>query len=194
MAEEFEELFAGLRADTMRQIRPPGAELVRRTVRRRRTTTVVFAGVLLVVLGGTVALLCFPSRPTTPAAGSEANDPATALGLPDQLPAGSGWGAGGGVGAEPFSPGWQPLNGDFRLAVACAGTGTLHVTLRQARSAGDPSGTIVNTTTYDLTCQHPPRRQDVTVGVIRNLQVDLILTYEAASPAPASFALRFLPR
>lgn len=333
MAEEFEDLFAALRADTMPRVRPPGVARVRRTVRRRRAATATFAGVLLVVLGGTVALLGLPAGhppstaagalsqteldhltgladravtagnpgPTvfarrgpvaglvtateqvylgeinlqvacagsgsvtllvrgTPgsesgsttrtevarlvaactaeplpagttfvlgqfvditvelvdtgsardragfayratsdtgapaAAGSEASDPTAALRLPERLPAGSGWGGGGAVSTRPVSTGWEWLDGDFRLAVACAGTGTLRVTVRQASRADDPDGSVVASAAYRLSCRYPPRREDLAIGVIRDRQVDLTLAYEAASPAPANVAYQFLAR
>ncbi|GAA3910364.1 hypothetical protein [Actinoplanes auranticolor] len=330
MAEDLKDLFAEFRADTVWEVRPPGADRVRRTVRRRRTATAAFAGVLLLALSGTVVLLGFPSRPTTPAnrdsltqaeldrltgladravtagnpgpavfsrrgpvtgnlsateqiylgridlqiacagtgsvtllvrgrpgsesgstapvevaritarcsatpvpagatfvlgqflditvelvdagsacgragfayratsdtgkpaARSEANDPSGVL--PQDLPPGSGWGGGGEVGNRRLYAGWEPLNGDFRLAVACAGTGTLRIRLRQARSAADPDGTVFATKTWTAPCQYPPRRQDLVVGVISNRQVDLSLTYESTSPAPGDAAYQFLPR
>jgi hypothetical protein len=330
VAEEFEDLFAEFRADTVWQVRPPGADRVRRTVRRRRTATAAFAGVLLLALSGTVALLGFPSRPTTPAnrdsltqaeldrltgladravttgnpgpavfsrrgpvagnlsateqiylgkidlqiacagtgsvtllvrgtpgsesgstarvevaritarcsaapvpagatfvlgqfiditvdlvdagsahgragfayratsdtgkpaARSETNNPNGAL--PQDLPPGSGWGGGGMVSARRLYTGWERLNGDFRLALACAGTGTLRVRLRQAGSAADPDGTVLATKTWTAPFQYPPRRQDFVVGVISNRQVDLSLTYESTSPAPGDAAYQFLPR
>ncbi|GAA3335516.1 hypothetical protein GCM10020358_04150 [Amorphoplanes nipponensis] len=329
MADDLEDLFAGLRADTMPRIRPPGVDRVRRTVRRRRTATAAFAGVLLLALSGTVALLGFPSRPRVPAADSlpqteldrltgvadravtagnpgpavfsrrgpvtgfvsateqiylgeidlqiacagagsvtllvrgtpgsesgstervevarltaqctaeplpaeatfvlgrfvditvelvdvdsargragfayratsdtgrpaartETNDPGGVV--PQDLPPGSGWGGGGEVSGRRLDSGWTPLNGDFRLAVACAGTGTLRVTLRQARSAADPEGTVAATRTYAVACQYPPKRQDLVVGKIRNRPVNLTLTYGSASPAPGEAAFQFLPR
>jgi hypothetical protein len=329
VADDLEELFAGLRADTMTRVRPPGVDRVRRTVRRRRTATAAFAGVLLLALGGTVALLGFPSRHRAPAADSlsqaeldrltgvadravtagnpgravfarrgpvtgavsateqiylgeinlqiacagtgsvtllvrgrpgsesgsttpvevarltaqctaepvpvgtsfvlgkfiditvelvdtgsargrsgfayratsdtglpaartETNDPSGVL--PQDPPPGSGWGGGGELVGGRIDTGWEPLNGDFRLAVACAGTGTLRVILRQARSAADPAGTVVRTNTFEASCEYPPRRQDFVVGRIRDRQVDLRLTYESPSPAPADVAYQFLPR
>jgi hypothetical protein len=330
--EELEDLFADLRADAIRGIRPPGADQVRRTVRRRRTTTAAVAGVLLVVLGGTVALLGFPSRPTPPAgrdpltrteldrltgladravtasnpgpavftrggpvvgvfrateqiflgeinlqvacagtgsvtllvrgtpssesnttertevarltvqcsaeplpagttfvlgqfiditvelvdadsargragfayrATSDTGEPATrdgpnnptaALRLPEELPPGSGWGGGLEVTDRRIPADWDPLDGDFRLALACAGTGSLRVTVRQARSATDPEGTVTGTKTFDATCGYPPERQDFVIGRIRNRQVNLSWTYESGSPAPARIGYQFLPR
>jgi hypothetical protein len=332
VAEQFEDLFAELRADTMRRVRPPGADHVRRTVRRRRTTTAAFAGVLLVVLGGTVALLGFPSRhpaPTAadtlsqaeldrltgvadqavqaanpgpavfsrrgpvvglvsateqiylgeitlqlacagtgavtllvrgtpggestsaeraevarltarcsaqprpagttfvlgqylditvelvdadsargragfayratsdtgqPAARGETNNPTSALRLPEPLPAGSAWGGSGTLAARVVDTGWEPLDGDFRLAVACAGTGTLRVLVRQARNAADPEGTVVGKQSFAAACQYPPKRQDFVLGVVRERQVNLSWTYESASPAPADIAYQILAR
>jgi hypothetical protein len=333
VAEQFDDLFARLRADTMRQIQPPGVDRVRRTVRRRRTATAAFAGVMLVVLGGTVALLGFPSRFTTPAAGdrltqteldrltgvadravtagnpgptvfsrrgpvigvikaieqpyvgeinlqvacagsgavtllvrgipgsesgatapvevarlttrcsadplpagttfvlgkflevsvdlvdnqdaqgragfayratsdtgrpvaagSEANHPTSALRLPDPLPPGSAWGGSGEVTDRRLDTGWEPLNGDFRLAVACAGVGVLHVTVRQARSATDPDGTVISRKTFDAMCQYPPRRQDFVIGAVHHREVNLTFAYDSTSPAPGNLAYQALPR
>jgi hypothetical protein len=329
--EELDDLFAGLRADTIRQIRPPGADRVRRTVRRRRAVTVSFAGVLLLVLGGTVALLGFPSRPTAPAgpdrltqaeldrltgaadkavtasnpgpavfsrrgpvlgvitateqiylgeinlqvacagtgsmtllvlgtpAGPDmtgerpevarltvpcsaepvptgttfvlnqfadvtvelidarsargragfayratsdtgrpaargvANDPLGALRLPTSLPPGTDFAGGGPVTEDPSEFGFQSLNGDYRLALACAGTGRLRITVRQARSAVMPSQTVVATESFEAACRYPPQRQDFALGAIRNRQVSVTVTYESSSPAPGEFAFHVLP-
>ena len=332
MAEELEDLFADLRVDAISRIHPPGVDRVRRTVRRRRATTVAVAGVLLVVLGGTVALLGFPSRPALPAnrgpltrsdldrltraaertvtasnpgpavfsrrapvtgvfnateqrylgeinlqvacvgtgsvtllvrgnpgpeggtterpelarltalcsaeplpagttfvsgqfltitvelvdadsardrAGfayratsdtgqpalrSETNNPTRALRLPEELPPGSGWGGGGEAGDRTFGTGWESLSGDFRLAVACAGTGSVHVTFQQARSVADPEGTVTGTKKFKATCAYPPKRQDFVLGRVRNRPVKLSWTHQSASPAPAEVAFQFLPR
>jgi hypothetical protein len=335
VAENLEDVFAELRADAIRQVRPPGVERVRRTVRRRRTAVVVFAGVLLVMLGGTVVLLGFPTRPTVPAdadgdpltmteldrltgladravtasnpgpavfsrrgpvagvmtateqvylgeinlqiacagsgsvtllvrgtpgtesgktgrtevarltarcsaeplpegttfvlgsflditvevvdagsargragfayratsdtgrpaaAGGEASDPQSALRLPRGLPAGSAWAFGGDATDRRHHTGWQPLEGDLLLAVACAGTGTLHVTIRQASSAAEPAATVVATNSFDVACAYPPRRQDLPIGRVRERQVDVSWTYESSSPAPANVAAHFLGR
>jgi hypothetical protein len=332
VAEEFEDLFADLRAEAIRRVRPPGADRVRRTVRRRRAITVAVAGVLLVMLGGTVVLLGFPARPTVPASrdplteaeldrltgvadravtasnpgpavfsrrgpvdglfdateqiflgeinlqvacagtgsvtllvrgnpgpesgtterpelarltapcsaeplpagtsfvlgqflnltvelvdagsargragfayratsdtgepesrSSDSNNPTSALGLPEELPPGSGWGGGVDVTGR-SSTDWQPLKGHFRLALACAGTGSLHVTVRLARSAADPEGTVTGTKKFDATCEYPPKRQDFVVGSIPGRQVKLSWRYDSASPAPADVAYQFLPR
>lgn len=52
--DHLEALFAGLRADTLPDVRPPGTEAVRRTVRRRRTGRAVLsaAAAVLVIAGG----------------------------------------------------------------------------------------------------------------------------------------------
>jgi hypothetical protein len=330
--EDFEDLFADLRADAISRVRPPGVERVRRTVRRRRTTTAAVAGVLLVVLGGTVALLGFPSRPTLPAhrdpltqsdlkrltgvaeravtagnpgpavfarrssvvgdftateqiflgrinlqvacAGTgsvtllvrgnpgsentttertevarltarcsaeplpvgttfvldqwpnitvdlvdadtaqgragfayratsdigkavgknEPNNPTEALDLSSELPPGSGPGGDARVASRRISSDWDPLNGDFRLALACAGTGSLRVTVRLARSAADPEGTVTGTKTFDATCAYPPKRQDFVVGRVRNRLVNLSWAYDSRSVQPAEIAYQFLPR
>jgi hypothetical protein len=331
VAEQLEDLFAELRADTMGQLRPPGADRVRRTVRRRRTTTAAFAGVLLVVLGGTVALLGFPSRHPAPAtadtlsqaeldrltgvadqavqagnpgpavfarrgpvlglisateqiylgeielqvacagtgsvtllvrgrpsaesgsteraevarltarcsaepvpAGTtfvlgqylditvelvdadsargragfayratsdtgqpvprDGSDPTGALRLPEPLPAGSAWGGSGNATDQGAGTGWEPLDGDFRLAVACAGTGTLRILVRQARSAADPDGTVVGKQSFEATCQLPPQRQDFVLGVVRDRQVSLSWSHESTSSAPVDIAYQLLPR
>lgn len=324
MADQFEDLFAELRVDLMREVRPPGPERARRTVRRRRTVTVSAAVVLLVMLGGTVALVGFPSRLTTPAnhgrlpgtdldrltgvadravtasnpgpavfsrrgpvtggetateqiylgeinlqvacagtgfisllvrgtptaeAGSltrtevarlnarcsddpvpvgttfvlgqflditvelvdadsalgqagfayratsdtgapaargVANDPTDALQLGNDLPTGSGWGGGGELSGGAFDTGFERLDGDFRLAVACAGTGTLRVEVRQERTATAAKAVVV-------ACHYPPKRQDLVLGAIRD-RVSLSLKYESPSPAPVQFAYQMLPR
>jgi hypothetical protein len=325
VADQIEDLFAELRADAMRQIRPPGADRARRTVRRRRTATVSAAVVLLVMLGGTVALLGFPARTTTPAnhgrlpetdldrltgvadravnasnpgpavfarrgpvtggetateqiylgeinlqlacagtgsvtllvrgtPGSEnnttkrtevarltaqcsaeplpagtkfvlgqflditvelvdtgsargnagfayratsdtgrpaargglGNDPQDALQLSNDLPAGSGWGGGGDLIGRRVETGFERLDGDFRLAVACAGTGTLHVEVRPARKTTAAK-------TRSVVCRYPPQREDLVLGVVRD-EVTLSLRYESSSPAPARIAYQVLPR
>lgn len=122
------------------------------------------------------------------------NNPTSALRLPDPLPPGSGWGGGVAVTDRPHAVGWEQLNGDFRLAVACAGVGVLHVTVQQARSAADPKGTVSATKTFDAACAYPPQRQDFVVGRVPNRQVSLAWNYESSSVAAADVAYQFLPR
>jgi outer membrane lipoprotein SlyB len=54
MPDQLEEMFAELRTQTVPQVRPPGAEAARRTVRQRRarTRTTVLAGAVLVMIAG----------------------------------------------------------------------------------------------------------------------------------------------
>ena len=118
----------------------------------------------------------------------------TVLGLPEPLPEGSGWGYGGGAVSRRGISDWQRLDGDFRLAVACRGTGTLRLTVRQASSSADPEGTVVASKAYAVACTYPPQRQDLVVGRIRDREVQLSWRYESTSAAPADFSTQFLPR
>ena len=127
-------------------------------------------------------------------ASSDQQNTTTALRLPDPLPAGSGWGYSGGAATGLGDSGWEPLDGDFRLAVACRGTGTLRLTVRQARSPADPEATVVASKSYAVACRYPPQRQDLVVGRVRDREVQLAWRYESTSAAPADFSTQFLPR
>ncbi|WP_436524097.1 hypothetical protein [Actinoplanes sp. HUAS TT8] len=63
MTDQFEQLFADLRADTIPRILPPGSEAARGTVRRRRTRRTAMTGVGLVAVVAAGAALALPSPP-----------------------------------------------------------------------------------------------------------------------------------
>lgn len=153
MTDQLEYLFADLRADTMCEVRPPGAVAARRTLRRRRTNRTVGAAAFLVVAGaGGVTATTMALSPRADQV--EPADRAAALAGIDPDAPGSGRGVARSevVGTEAM------VAGTYTLAVACVGRGWVSVTLRSAQrqvgqarthcSEGQQLSVVV---TFDLT-------------------------------------------
>ncbi|WP_305786077.1 hypothetical protein [Symbioplanes lichenis] len=132
MSDQFDDLFAALRTETIPGVRPPGADSARETVRRRRTRKRVVAvtTTALAVLGiaGVTAIprLTGPGREGASAAVDAAERPGgtTLAGLV-------------GLYSEPSFP--KVAAGDYTVTAACEGTGSLDV--RAVRVAGDGTRT-----------------------------------------------------
>ena len=126
MTDQIEYLFADLRADSICEVRPPGAVAARRTLRRRRTNRTVGAAAFLVVAGagGVTATMALSPRGDQ----VEPADRAAALaGIDPEAPNSIlGVARSGVVGADVM------VAGTYTLAVACVGRGWVSVTLRSA--------------------------------------------------------------
>ena len=149
MTDQLEYLFADLRADTMCEVRPPGAVAARRTLRRRRTNRTVGAAAFLVVAGagGVTATMALSPRseqvePADRAAALAGVDPDA----PDSV---RGVARSGVVGTEVM------VAGTYTLAVACVGRGWVSVTLRSA------NGQIKEARTHVLAGSAAERRREV---------------------------------
>jgi hypothetical protein len=127
VTDQIEYLFADLRADSMCEVRPPGAVAARRTLRRRRTNRTVGAAAFLVVAGagGVTATMALSPR----AEQVEAADRAAALaGVdPDAPHTLRGVARSEVIGTEVL------VAGTYTLAVACVGRGWVSVTLRSPK-------------------------------------------------------------
>ncbi|AGL14386.1 hypothetical protein [Actinoplanes sp. N902-109] len=132
MSDQLEELFTGLRTDTLPQVQPPGVDAARTTVRRRRTTRHAAAATALVAAVGGTAVIGWTGR-----GGQHENRPAdrsahrAVAGLGDRT-------AGGLVGESLPATFTDVQAGGYTLAVACAGRGVLTVRLELRREAANP--------------------------------------------------------
>ena len=79
MTDQLEYLFADLRADTMTQVRPPGATAARSTLRRRRTRRTVGAAAFLAVAGAGGVSATLPLSFGAPADPAELSERAAAV-------------------------------------------------------------------------------------------------------------------
>ncbi|MEV4638373.1 hypothetical protein AB0J80_13585 [Actinoplanes sp. NPDC049548] len=153
MPDQFESLFAGLRAETLPEVRPPGTAAVHRTVRRRRTTRSMAGATAVLAAAGAFAVGGLPEREhrTVP------DDPMTRLTaaaqravderLPDRAEQAAGLVTGGTVKNLPVL-----TSGVYVLAIACGGVGVLAVTVTSSTSAGpSPQGGA------DVSCAANPR-------------------------------------
>ncbi|GIE79027.1 hypothetical protein Aph02nite_49770 [Actinoplanes philippinensis] len=136
MPDPIEQLFAGLRAETLPTVRPPGTEPLRRAVRRRRAVTSAAAAVTVLTLAALIAVIRPDSgRPVaTPPTYSGAvlteritsllklDDPQRAGLSQILLDTGSGM-------PESRRP---VLGGTYEIRMVCFGSGTLEVMLGTA--------------------------------------------------------------
>jgi hypothetical protein len=143
VTDQLEALFADLRAETLPQVRPPGIEAARHTVRRRRTTrTVATAAVAVAVAGGLVATAAPPAtvrHQDSPAGQMRELAGVAKRALDDQLPRLAGRQQSGTVEEVTTLtfPGIEP--GEYTLALACAGPGQITIDIEQARDADESS-------------------------------------------------------
>ncbi|GGQ67336.1 hypothetical protein [Couchioplanes azureus] len=170
MPDQFEALFAGLRAETLPRVRPPGPVAARGTVRRRRTTRTVVAASAVLAVAGTVAAVGLPRHQETPA---ERHDRLTAAAR--RAAGEQGTAPNGRILVGPVTPGsterFPDLSaGSYTLAVACAGSGTLTVSVTLSAAAGstDLGGQVAS-------CALEPRaaRMEIRLPVDGELTVGL---------------------
>jgi len=140
--DQLEKLFSDLRSEALTQVRPPGAQAARRTVRRRRSATSVAAAlaVLAVVAGLTASLrvsreqVLPPANP--PVSGDTwlawAGEAAKAVGTDLDAPV-----MGGALKEGPTSI-VSAVGGLYQAKVACVGYGSITVTF-VAAAGGYPS-------------------------------------------------------
>jgi hypothetical protein len=141
--DQLEKLFSDLRAETLPQVRPPGAQAARRTVRRRRGATSVAAAlaVLAVVAGLTASLRTSredvpPANPPVPGDTwlAWAGEAAKAVDLDLDAP------VMGGALKEGLTGINAAVGGLYQAKVACVGDGSVTVTF-VAAAGGYPSET-----------------------------------------------------
>lgn len=139
--DQLEKLFSDLRAETLPQVRPPGAGAARRTVRRRRGVTSAAAALAVVaVVAGLAAGLrgnqVPPANPPAPGGTSLAwfEAAATAVDLDLDAP------VMGGALKEGLTGINAAVGGLYQAKVACVGDGSVTVTF-VAAAGGYPSET-----------------------------------------------------
>jgi hypothetical protein len=136
--EHIESLFADLRADEIRQVRPPGIAAARTTVRHRRTVQSVAAGVaVLAVVGGVSAVSLNVRGPSSGIAGSTTDAEPVQPGeaakhTVDEKYPGEAVDAHSGPIPTVVRNAGRTLPGNYVLAVTCVGTGTMHVLVETA--------------------------------------------------------------
>ncbi|MEV8509919.1 hypothetical protein AB0368_34545 [Actinoplanes sp. NPDC051475] len=137
MPDQIESLFAGLRAETLPQVRPPGIAAVHRTVRRRRTARSVAGATAVLAAAGAFAAMGLPEHDQRKAPDDRMArlTAAAQRAVGEQVPDRGGHAAAGPVtgGTVENVPGLTA--GSYIVAVACAGAGVL--TLAVTRSDGE---------------------------------------------------------
>jgi hypothetical protein len=139
--EHIEGLFADLRTDEIRQVRPPGTAAARSTVQRRRTVRSVAAGAaVLAVAGGVAAMGLTDRNPSTGIADTTVSRPVYSdalLTIRRDLAASA-------IGVEPdaqgildrqllrggFSSVYDVLGGSYALKLSCVGAGRIDLEVR----------------------------------------------------------------
>ncbi|OJF14250.1 hypothetical protein [Couchioplanes caeruleus] len=145
MPDQFDTLFADMRAETLPQVRPPGPAAARDTVRRRRTTRTVVAASAVLAVAGTLTAVGLSTQRETPA---ERLDRLTAAAQKSVGDKGSAEGFAVIGSASPESterfPDLSP--GRYTVAVGCGGSGTLtmSVTLTAAAGSTDLGGQVAS--------------------------------------------------
>jgi hypothetical protein len=205
MTDRFEKLFAELRADTVREIRPPGPHQVRRTVRRRQGIGASAGAVLAVgaiasgiaLTGGhspNAAPVSGPSEPPPsglpfvdpiPSPGPEASrmDAAYAA-LDPKLP--DVMGTQGVVSGNYENDAVELPADDYELFVSCFGPGTADLVLK-AGNRGDNKVLAGR-----VTCSEPavPARFAFTQPVQSRMR--LFLSADEQADGKAGFAFKFI--
>ncbi|GAA4921921.1 hypothetical protein [Actinoplanes utahensis] len=128
MSDQLEEIFVRARPDAIREVRPPGAEAARSTVRRRRRrrAVVLATAAVFAVLGGVVTWIAPSSPPPTPPAATPVDLPGAAKAAlgPVTAPAAVAVAQQAAVKST-----WKATSashlGELTLRAACAGTGTM---------------------------------------------------------------------
>ncbi|MBG0567894.1 hypothetical protein [Actinoplanes aureus] len=143
MSDMLEELLTDLRESAVREIRPPGAEAARRTVRRRRVTkAAASACAVLVAVGGAFVLVDRPGTEKTPAAISPSPSIGSEQFAADALAGITDAGAGFDV-AAPVAAGYRRTESMVMprlvLRAACVGAGQITLVV-----TGDVTGDLGN--------------------------------------------------
>jgi hypothetical protein len=187
VADELNELFADLRADTIAQIRPPGAAQAHTTVRgrRRRTIVVTALSLALVVAGGT-AVFASVRRPALVQAAQLAT---VARQTVDATAGSAEVVSDSGVVRSTYSRPHSTVFGQLTLRVACAGPGAITFVVTGTQSSEGGGGTN-ELTRLPVACANPPvmGRTDFVVEGLDHFTVEL--TDVGTAVQKAGFAYR----
>ncbi len=180
MPDQFETLFAELRAETVAEVRPPGVGAARRTVRRRRTTRTVTAAAAVLALAGGVTAVTLPDR--APRDGSRTGQVAAArqaAGLPGGETVDGPVTPRTGVGFPDLPP------ATYTLSLACSGQGTL--TMRPGQTL--PGRLPVELGEQVATCAAAPQPVTLTVRLPAPGELTVLLQGDARASGTADYAL-----
>ncbi|GAA0795088.1 hypothetical protein [Spirilliplanes yamanashiensis] len=201
--DQLADLFAGLRADTVAAVLPPGADAARHTVRRRRQAraavtgglaVAAVAGVVGVAVAGTPAAP--PAEPTGPlptADRSALRDLAESV-LPPDARSAAAWSFS--LGDETSNTAGELPAGSYRMVVACAGDGGTDVlvrwTPRGEDNLFDPERAVV-VATGETACAAAP--SPATLRFVTPRDGEVMVSVEAVDGAAgrAGFAYRIVP-
>ena len=201
MTDQLEKLFAELRAESLAQIVPPGAERARRTVRRRRAIA-ASGGTAVAVIAVLSAVALLGPRPPDNSASASSTGPATASSSPRPHPSPPTGGAP--ITTRPADPASLPhvmatagevtadyendVNDipadDYILFVSCTGRGTVDVEVK----AGNSGDTVLAAGTVNCADDPVPGQLPVTQPVSGYLRVFLSGDKLAAGHAGFSFS------
>ncbi|MEV6601317.1 hypothetical protein AB0M36_31360 [Actinoplanes sp. NPDC051346] len=154
MPDQFDTLFADLRAKTLPEVRPPGPAAARGTVRRRRTTRTVVAASTVLAVAGTLTAVGLPTQRET---ADERLDRLTAAAQKAVDEKGTAVGVGVIGSASPDSteryPNLSP--GTYTLTVVCGSSGTLTMkaTLTAAAGSTDLGGQVASCSAEPVAAQ-----------------------------------------
>ncbi|MFI7598367.1 hypothetical protein [Actinoplanes sp. NPDC049681] len=148
MPDQFESLFAGLRTETLPQVRPPGIAAAHRTVRRRRTTRSVATATAVIAVAGTFAAAGLPDRGDRDDSAERIDRLVVAAqrAVGQQTARQNGLPAEGPVAARTSQQFAGLTAGSYTLVLACGGVGVLTLAVRLAGDAAptDLGGQVVS--------------------------------------------------
>ncbi|GAA2488545.1 hypothetical protein [Winogradskya humida] len=195
MPDHIENLFAGLRADTLPQVLPPGTGAARRTVRRRKTIRLVSVATAALAVAGVVTVAGLPrmSDRQQPVAASQWVSKARAAVLERH---GEGHGdvdvtiagrqASDGTVTADGTAYFDDVNpAGYTLTVACGGPGVLTVATSLTHDSGDP----IDLGGQVLTCGAEPEAADLQFRVQSTGTLTVSLSGDAQAVGSAGYAL-----
>lgn len=194
--EHIESLFADLRADEIRQVRPPGIAAARTTVRRRRTVQSVAAGVaVLAVVGGISAVSLNVRGPSSGIAGSTTDAELVQPGeaakhtLDEKYPGEAVDAHAGPIQTVVRNVG-RTLPGNYVLAVTCVGTGTMHVLVETMTP--DARGRLGRATSSSTSTVQCSGIGDAQIWLRSDGAYTVTLTESGGTPGRTGFAWKLL--
>jgi hypothetical protein len=191
VTDQLEDLFADLRADTLTQVRPPGAAAVRRTVHRRRTTKAVggAAFVAVIAAGGIGSHLLGPlpfgrgGEPDPATLAKRQSRAATAVGLGGEDKRQTPRSMQGIAAAGVIATGLLAA-GTYTLRLACAGPGRLTALFR-VKAAPGVTAQLVDSSTPDCAASEPVVQ---TFALAENAAIEAALRPDGDAAARAGYA------
>jgi hypothetical protein len=181
MPDQIEELFAGLRTQTVSQLRPPGAAAARQTVRRRRARASAAAVAALVLVVGATVGLGHRGAPDSRLTGTAVAtlDSGSAAIVADQGPVRTG-----------YRRTVAPYLGELTLAATCAGSGSITFVVSGVPSYESGRSGNVELTRRTVACRSEP--QEARTSFVVGQYIDVVIAIDQVDSARkhAAFAYR----